>query len=384
MSEYHRIENTSNGNTRQEQTITPETFLQAFKKLQAHLAGVDSRRINKLELANAILQILRKENVNYLMAWNSARVNHEIVEICAGFSSLLNYDSLEIIIPKLQLLADSNEEQQKRLAYILRVGKYFDYWKKYKGIIITALFILFIYGAFIHESDNKRARHNPPGRNDMDNGSLENDFESSQTESPNNERNNSQEHNPSIESGPYNTSSSSSSGQKVLSPEEKLEKERQELIADGWSKEQVSNGQFNSCYNFIPKSGDLDNYLRVKVGGGTDVAIKVMDARTNVCVKYVFINSGTTFPIKKIPEGKYYLKIAYGKEWYSKAENGQCIGKFLRNPMYEKGTDILNYNKIPSYDGYQIPSYELELDVISSSTINSFDSQNISEDQFND
>jgi hypothetical protein len=60
------------------------------------------------------------------------------------------------------------------------------------------------------------------------------------------------------------------------------------------------------------------------------------------------------------------LKIAYGKEWISKVENGKCVGMFFRSPLYEKGADILDFN-IKYYDGgrYRIPSYELQLDVIS-------------------
>ena len=121
----------------------------------------------------------------------------------------------------------------------------------------------------------------------------------------------------------------------------------------------------------------------MQVGGGTDVSIKIMNVNTNKCVRYVFINSRTTYTIKNIPEGKYYLKIAYGKNWISKVENGQCIGKFISNPLYEKGEDILNYNLQYTGDGYNIPSYTFSLDVISTGTSNSFNSQNISESEFN-
>jgi hypothetical protein len=156
------------------------------------------------------------------------------------------------------------------------------------------------------------------------------------------------------------------------------------LIADGYKKIDVKTGQMTGCYNFTPIRGDVDNYLEVKVGGGTDVVIKVMNLRTNRCVRYVFINSRTTHRIRHIPEGRYYLKIAYGKDWFAKEENGRCVGKFLRNPLYEKGDDILNFTVRENEDGYLIPSYQLRLDVISTNTMNSFDSHRISADEFNE
>src|SRR5690606_20516095 len=100
----------------------------------------------------------------------------------------------------------------------------------------------------------------------------------------------------------------------ILSPEEKLEQEKLNLINDGWSETDLENGQLPNCYNFRPKKVNLDNKLEIHVGGGTDVAVKVMNLQTEICVRYVFINSGSTYEVRNIPKGIYYLKIAYGKD----------------------------------------------------------------------
>ena len=168
-----------------------------------------------------------------------------------------------------------------------------------------------------------------------------------------------------------------------LTPEQKLQQVKEGLIAEGWQEKDISNGQLPNCYNFKPKTGKVDNSLEVYVGSGTDVAIKVMNLQTDKCVRYVFINSGSTFAIRNVPEGKYYLKIAYGKNWLSKLENGKCVGKFIRNPLYEKGEDIMDFNIQYAAGGYSIPSYRLQLDVVSSEISNSFSSHNISENDFN-
>ena len=172
--------------------------------------------------------------------------------------------------------------------------------------------------------------------------------------------------------------------QQPLSPEELLKQEKDRLIKEGWQESSLSNGSMPSCYNFVPDfDRSIDNYLIINVGSGTDVVAKLMNSNTGTCVRYVFINRSTSYTVRNIPEGKYYLKLAYGKEWLSKIENNQCVGRFLKNPLYEKGTDILDYNFINETDGYSIPSYEISLDIVSSSVNNSFSTSNISASEFN-
>jgi hypothetical protein len=160
------------------------------------------------------------------------------------------------------------------------------------------------------------------------------------------------------------------------SPEEQLKDE-------GWEQMQFGNGIMPDCYNYRPQTGELNNTLTVNVGGGTDVAIKVMSLTDNRCVRYVFINSGSTYSIRNLPEDRYYLKIAYGKDWISKTENNLCLGKFMHQALYKKSDQVLDFNKQSTLDGYQVPSFELSLDVVSGENRASFDASGISEDEFN-
>lgn len=157
----------------------------------------------------------------------------------------------------------------------------------------------------------------------------------------------------------------------------------EQMNSDGWKSEQIQNGIFSPCYNFKPLYGSIENYLNVIVGGGTDVVIKLMDLKTDLCARYVFINSNSSFRISNIPEGQYYLKIAYGKRWFSKISEGICIGKFTSNALYEKAEETLDFRLIQEPDGYSIPSYEVSLDVVSSGIQNSLTSDEISEEEFN-
>lgn len=164
--------------------------------------------------------------------------------------------------------------------------------------------------------------------------------------------------------------------------ERALAMKKDKMIADGWSEKKNMNGILPNCYNFNPKYSEIDNSLKISVGGGTDVAVKLMNLENDECIRYVFVNSGTTYEIKKIPEGKYYLKIAYGRDWLSRVNDGKCIGKFIRNPIYEKGLDILDFNLVQTSDSYSIPSFHLKLDV-ESTNVNTFDSSHISDSEFN-
>ncbi|MBK9334458.1 MAG: hypothetical protein IPM96_19150 [Ignavibacteria bacterium] len=54
----------------------------------------------------------------------------------------------------------------------------------------------------------------------------------------------------------------------------------------------------------------------------------------------------------------------------------------MRDVIYQEGNDHLDYYKIDLQNGYQLPSYELVLKVISSNRNNEFDADNISEEEF--
>lgn len=155
------------------------------------------------------------------------------------------------------------------------------------------------------------------------------------------------------------------------------------LEEEGYSKSDYNNGNLPKCYNYNPQIGEYRSALNISVGSGTDVVVKLMDYDSDICLRYVYVNAGTRFSIGYVPEGRYYLKLAYGRNFYTKNENGRCIGKFLDNPLYKKGDRILDFTVQRNFDGVSIPSYDLQLDVITTDRSNGLSSSNISEDSFN-
>jgi hypothetical protein len=155
----------------------------------------------------------------------------------------------------------------------------------------------------------------------------------------------------------------------------------------GWNKKQYESGETPECENVAPQYDyKLDNYLKVNVGSHTDVVIKLMKKQYSgdICTRIIFIRSNETYYLRNIPEGNYYLKIAYGSDWRQKIVDNQCYGKFMKNAQYEIGQERLDYNVIHKYDRDQVPSFELSLDVIvTRGTKPTFKSNDISEAEFN-
>ena len=154
-----------------------------------------------------------------------------------------------------------------------------------------------------------------------------------------------------------------------------------ETYAD-WDKKSYLTGETPECENVIPEyDNKIDNYLKVKVDYSTDVVIKLMKIPDSICIRMVYIRGGETFYINHIPEGKYYLKMAYGEDWRQKIKDEKCVGKFVKKPLYEKGEDILDYYLVKKSNGTDIPLYELSLGVIWAE--NEFESHGITESEFN-
>lgn len=164
----------------------------------------------------------------------------------------------------------------------------------------------------------------------------------------------------------------------------------------GWEKKNYQSGVTPDCENFTPKYDyDLDNYLRINVGSGTDVVVKLMKEGyyEDDCIRIVYVRNGDTYEIKNIPEGRYYLKIAYGKDYRKKIVDNICYVKFMKNAQYEKGIEILDFNLIQKpnqivgnkvYESWDVPSFELFLDVIETfGDSKTFKANDISEEEFN-
>jgi hypothetical protein len=174
--------------------------------------------------------------------------------------------------------------------------------------------------------------------------------------------------------------------------------EKSEQYKD-WEKESSSTGDKPECENISPEYDyNLKNKLLINVGNNTDVVVKLMKYSGD-CIRIAYIKAGDNYSIQNIPEGYYYLKIAYGKDFRKYTKDGQCIVKFMRDASYEKGSEKLDFYKIKKpntiegdyeYENWEVPSFELSLNIeytkntkYTSDSFHDFQSNKISESEFN-
>lgn len=150
-----------------------------------------------------------------------------------------------------------------------------------------------------------------------------------------------------------------------------------------WEPQNMYSGSVPKCISYTPKYDlSIDNYLRIRLGGNSDAIIKLINNTSNQCIRVVYVQANDEYLIKNIPEGYYYVKIAFGNDWRILKKGYNCTGRFFNNDSYSEGKDLLDYFLIREENGYQIPSYEIILEVRTKNKNNKFDTEKISEEEF--
>lgn len=122
---------------------------------------------------------------------------------------------------------------------------------------------------------------------------------------------------------------------------------QKKYIDEGWllKSDSSMDGELPSSYGVKPEYGLQDNYFDINMGEGCDIAVKIIDLSNDRCIRYIFVSENSSITINQIPQGQYYLKIAYGYDWMEKFEDGMTHGKFTRNCYYEKSVDVFDFGK---------------------------------------
>lgn len=160
-----------------------------------------------------------------------------------------------------------------------------------------------------------------------------------------------------------------------------LSPQQEALVEEGWYiPKNTPAGELSKEYGVKNKYGQQDNYFDIQIGNGCDVAVKIMDAANDKCIRYVFVPENSSETIQMIPQGKYYLKLAYGNDWmeYDNGD-GTLSGKFTRNVSYDRSVDIFDFGKKNSSS---VVSYVLQINIENSQLQNNFDTVAISESDF--
>ena len=153
---------------------------------------------------------------------------------------------------------------------------------------------------------------------------------------------------------------------------------QQKLSDAGWTWE-TPDEDLTENYGINPKYGIQDNYFDISMGSGCNVAVKIMDCATDKCIRYVYVAENTTTTVQEIPQGVYYLKLAYGYDWMELETDSVKQGKFTRNVSYERSQDTFDFGIKNSRDEI---NYRLEINVIYSKLENNFLTTPINEEEF--
>ena len=156
---------------------------------------------------------------------------------------------------------------------------------------------------------------------------------------------------------------------------------QEQLIGEGWYlPKTVPEGELSKEYGVKSKFGQQDNYFDIEIGNGCDVAVKIVDASMDKCIRYVLVPENSSVNVQMIPQGKYYLKLAYGKDWmeYDNGD-GTIVGKFTKNVSYNRSVDVFDFGEKNSSN---IVSYLLQINVVDSNLQNNFGTIEISENDF--
>ena len=167
----------------------------------------------------------------------------------------------------------------------------------------------------------------------------------------------------------------------TTAPAEHVEKTeyKEKLIRDGWTEENISSGELTEQYGYKPVYGIQDNYFDVTMGEGADIALKIVDVKTNQCIRYAYVKENSTITLSQIPQGQYYLKLAYGKDWMEIETDFATLGKFTRGAFYERSSEVYDFG---TKNSRKEINYELKINVRDASGMNNFETRPISEEEF--
>jgi len=346
--------------------LTPQTLLEIFHQMHRRvvLSG-NAKKLDREKFYNNLQEVLNQNCISFLLHCDDTKTNHLIVNELLKCCELIELPQVrELSIKLVNIAGSDNEVIQKIHLYVKNRSAQ----QTKKGIralvLIVGAILLFLA---INDPDfNNSSTSQSSSLNDNLNRPQSGDLNTNTTNS-------------------YSDTSTLNSKTQSLKPLENY---------SDWDEKNYETGSSPGCYNFTPRyNKSLNNRLEISVGYNTDVVLKLINIVTRKCIRYVYIRGGDIFKIRNIPEGKYYLKIAYGKDWRQKVINGKCIGKFISNALYKKGDEILDFNKVyegiktdgdSSYRSYQVSSYSLKLDVIATDVSDKFQTSGISEEEFND
>lgn len=122
---------------------------------------------------------------------------------------------------------------------------------------------------------------------------------------------------------------------------------------------------FNSCFGI--GGWDGHSWIKFTNDNSTDAVVCLVDSTSGSTIRNEYIRGGTTYKMKQVPVGTYFIKIYSGNDWNPNLQNG-CgnTGGFESNVSYSSSLQVYNSLEIAEFDG-KFTTYNIKLSPITTS-----------------
>ena len=139
-----------------------------------------------------------------------------------------------------------------------------------------------------------------------------------------------------------------------------------------WSQVKLKTGDVPAGFKVKPLlDKKINTWFAVRLGGSTDAIVKLCRMQGDTpsagdeVARVAFVKNGESFTFRNLPEGKYYIEVAYGNN-YSRNVKNKKLFRFTNDEYFVRLKEVLDFNLIREDlpDGrYKLttPCYELEL-----------------------
>lgn len=117
-----------------------------------------------------------------------------------------------------------------------------------------------------------------------------------------------------------------------------------------------------------------------------DVVVKLCRVSDGVCIRMVYVRHGSSFTMRGIPKGDYFLKVGSGLDLRKRIDKeGNCLIVFAEGGKYRRTTTTFDFYREYYGDGsYSDPTWEYKIYITRNKDVPNVDSKEISLDEFNE
>lgn len=250
------------------QGTTPESLATDVEEASRNLKRAELQQINYSELVKYIDSILNDNLVTHLLNIGDTQSNERIVDSISGLLKFLTENDVKKYMPLLVKLSGANNELIAKIHKIekeeIRKEETWEFFSAFKWVAGSVFLICVIYLADINDNSGSSSNYADTPASSVDNAP------------------------------------------------EMIEK----VSEFTGSKLKTGDSPYNNYFGKGVYDKDYENQLEVKNGQNLDVIVCLTEYYgSKRTIRNEYIRAGESFIMTNIPNGTYYLKSFYGKDW---------------------------------------------------------------------